>query len=108
MEYLGGGECADEPRVGGRRADTIVDVLGVAADRDTGGTGRAVDGVERLHDIDEGLESHEDFIGGRGVRGKSAGAVCVEGTQQSTAVESGPPAAEAGNEVALAGRPKLG
>lgn len=108
MEHLGGGECADEPRVGGRRANTVVDVLGVAANRDAGGAGSAVDGVERLHDVDEGLERNENFIGGRGVRSKSAGTVCVERTQQSTAVESGPPAAETGDEVALAGRPKLG
>lgn len=45
VEDFSGRERADEPRVGDRFAGAVVDVFGVAPDCDSGGAGRAVDGV---------------------------------------------------------------
>lgn len=45
VENFGSRERADEPWVGDRGAGAVVDILGVAADCDSGGAGSAVDGV---------------------------------------------------------------
>lgn len=78
VENFGGGERADEPRVCDRGAGAVVHVLGVPSDRDAGGTRHTVDGVERLHDVDERLQGDEDFVGGGWIDGETARSVSVE------------------------------
>lgn len=110
VESLGGTCSAKEPRVSARESVAVIDILSVAADRDTmqlsvGSRGKVLssDWVEGCHLASDGVESSENLVR---PWGEDVGVHVVVGTEESIAVEAVAAAVEAGDKDVAVGVPE--